>query len=201
MLNRLEVLVRLSPLLRTSIVVTPLGNTSREVYAIADRPSNFYLLGSMGLSIPVALGLALGQTSTVVAFEGDGSCLMNLGGLATAARYGPPNLKILILDNEAYESTGGQRTHTHATASLATIARGCGIDGAREIRDDGQLAELMAWLQAPQLQLAVVKTAMTQETHPRIPIAPPAIFQRVRQALTSSPEAAGALVKGLECRH
>ena len=197
MLNRLEVLAGMSELLRTSVVVTPLGNTSRELYGIADRPSNFYLLGSMGLSIPVALGLALGQTRRVIAFEGDGSCLMNLGALATAARYGPPNLKIVILDNEAYESTGGQPTHTQASASLTNIARGCGIDGAREIGDNTELSELAAWLEAPQVQLAVVKTTMTQATHPRIPIAPPRIFQRVHQALSSSSQVAAATDEGL----
>jgi sulfopyruvate decarboxylase subunit beta len=200
-LNRLEVLSRLSPLLRASVVVTPLGNTSRELCAIADSPSNFYLLGSMGQSIPVALGLALGQPGTVVAFEGDGSCLANLGALATVARYGPSNLKIVILDNEAYESTGGQRTHSHAGASLAAIARGCGISDAREIRTASELSELAAWLGAPQLRLAVVKTAITQATHPRVPITPPRIFERVRQAVTSSPRATAALVKGLECPH
>jgi sulfopyruvate decarboxylase subunit beta len=182
MLSRRQVIGALADLLRTAVVVGPLGNTVRELYAMADSPAAFYLLGSMGMPVPVALGLALGQPRTVVAFEGDGGCLMSLGSLATVARYGPDTLKIVILDNGVYESTGGQPAHSPAT-SLAAIARGCGIPDVCEIRHESALAGFSGWLAEPGLRLAVVQTAPSAAASARVPIAPPDIFGRVREHL------------------
>jgi sulfopyruvate decarboxylase subunit beta len=176
----------LAGLIESAVVVAPLGNTVRELYAIADRPSNFYLLGSMGMAIPVGLGLALGLPQAVLVFEGDGGCLMNLGALATVARYGPANLKIVICDNGAYESTGGQPSHSGATTSLRAVAQGCGIKATTEIHTEAGLAGLTAWLAPPGPRLAVVKTALAETSFPRVPIEPPAIFARVRRELAAA---------------
>lgn len=192
MLTTTEVISSLDELLRESIVVTPLGSTSRELYAASDSPSNFYLLGAMGMSVPVALGLALGQPETVIALEGDGGCLMNLGALATAARYGPRNLKVVIVDNEAYGSTGGQPSHSRL-ASLAGVARECGFERAVEVRARRELRDLSDWLREPGLRIAVVKTALVVNPSPRVPIEPPVIFSRVRDELARRNPAPNAL--------
>lgn len=185
MLNRSEVIQELAGLIRSAVVVAPLGNTVRELYAIADRPSNFYLLGSMGMAIPVGLGLAIGRPETVLAFEGDGGCLMNLGTLATVARYGPANLKIVIFDNGAYESTGGQPSHSAAATSLRAVASGCGIRTTTEVRTGEDVSRLAGWLARPGLRLAVVKTGLARTSFPRVPIAPPEIFARVSRELAA----------------
>jgi sulfopyruvate decarboxylase subunit beta len=186
-LNRSDVIRELAGLIRSAVVVAPLGNTVRELYAIADRPSNFYLLGSMGMAIPVGLGLAIGRRpETVLAFEGDGGCLMNLGTLATVARYGPPNLKIVILDNGAYESTGGQPSHSGAATSLRAVASGCGIRTTIEVRTGDDLSGLAGWLARPGLRLAVVKTGLAGSSFPRVPIEPPEIFARVSRELAAT---------------
>jgi sulfopyruvate decarboxylase subunit beta len=185
-LNRSDVLREFSGLIMSSIVVAPLGNTVRELYAIADQPANFYLLGSMGMAIPVGLGLALGQPETVIAFEGDGGCLMNLGALATVARYAPPNLRVVVFDNGAYESTGGQPSHSRVVASLRTVAEGCGIRETREVITAAELARLVAWLAQPGLRLAVVRTGMAEKSFPRVPIEPPEIFARLRRHLAAN---------------
>src|SRR5262249_38794025 len=71
---------------------------------------NFYMLGSMGLAVPIALGVAIAQPNRhVVALEGDGSLLMQLGCLATVAMLKPKNLTIVVMDNGIYQITAASR--------------------------------------------------------------------------------------------
>lgn len=92
------------------IVVSSNGNISREAYHLLPKPQ-VYLRGSMGLPVAVGLGLALANpTKKVIVITGDGNFLMGLGSSTTAAFYKPNNLKILILDNGKYYTTGGQKT-------------------------------------------------------------------------------------------
>ena len=91
------------------LVLSTTGMPSREVFTAGDRPGNFYMIGSMGLLSSFGLGLALlAPHQRVWILEGDGSALMSLGTLPLIASEGPANLVHIILDNEAYESTGGQ---------------------------------------------------------------------------------------------
>ena len=69
----------------------------------------------------------------VVCVDGEGSLLANLGVLATIGRYGPPNLTCVILDNEMFQITGGQATHTAWGTDLALVAAGCGIESAHTV--------------------------------------------------------------------
>ncbi len=58
-------------------------------------------LGTMGFGVPAAIGAALAEPErTVVCFTGDGSLLMNIQELATAAELGC-NLKIVLMNNDA----------------------------------------------------------------------------------------------------
>ncbi|MFX0086699.1 MAG: thiamine pyrophosphate-dependent enzyme [Candidatus Hodarchaeota archaeon] len=106
-----EVISALKEYIRENdIIVSSNGNISRETYNILPRPQ-VYLRGSMGLPIAVGLGLALANPSKkVIVITGDGNFLMGLGTVTTAAFYRPENLKILILDNLRYSTTGGQPT-------------------------------------------------------------------------------------------
>ncbi|MGH7123872.1 MAG: thiamine pyrophosphate-dependent enzyme, partial [Stellaceae bacterium] len=90
-LNRFDITKRLVALLRhDEAVVGGIGNTNFDLWGAGRRPQNFYMLGSMGLAIPIALGVALAQPKRkVVALEGDGSLLMQLGALATIATLKP----------------------------------------------------------------------------------------------------------------
>ncbi len=110
----------------STVVLAATGFCGRELYAIADRPNQLYMVGSMGCVAPLALGLALARPDlTVVALDGDGAALMRLGAFATVGAYGPPNLRHLLLDNGVHDSTGGQAT-VSPSVSFAEVAAACG---------------------------------------------------------------------------
>jgi sulfopyruvate decarboxylase subunit beta len=88
----------------------------------------------MGLVTPVVLGLALSLPRRgVIALDGVGSILLNLGALSTVGNYAPRNLIAIIFDNESYASTGGMPTATAGKTKLDQIAKGAGIRNAFEI--------------------------------------------------------------------
>lgn len=126
-LSRFEVIESIAPALDGKIVVCNLGIPSKELYAVRHQPSNFYMLGSMGMATPIGLGIALSTSKEVVVIDGDGSLLMNPGTLATAAWCSPENLTIVCIDNSSYGSTGNQPTLTGTCVDLEAVARGFGI--------------------------------------------------------------------------
>src|SRR3989441_10779861 len=82
-------------------VVTIMGAVAAELYSLGHRANFFYLEHAMGLASSIGLGIALAQPDRkVVVIDGDGSVLMNLGGLTTLARSRPNNLVHVIFDNE-----------------------------------------------------------------------------------------------------
>ena len=128
---------------RDLLVVSGLGAPSYDVAAAGDHERNFYLWGAMGSAALVGLGLALAQPRVpVLVVTGDGEMLMGLGGLATVALRNPGNLSIAVLDNGLYGETGGQESHTSGPTDLPAVARGCGIDDARTVTSEGELAAL-----------------------------------------------------------
>ncbi len=130
----------------STAVLASTGYCGRELYAIADRPNQIYMVGSMGCVIPWALGLALARPDLdVLAIDGDGAALMRMGAMATVGAYGPANLKHLLLDNGAHDSTGGQAT-VSPSISFAGVAAACGYARALE---GGDLGGLAAWLEEP----------------------------------------------------
>ena len=115
------------------------GYISRYAFSYGDRMSNFYMIGSMGLVSPVALGAALNTSKKVFIFDGDGSLLMNMGAMAMVANHKPENLFHIVLDNEAYESTGSQPSISRRI-NFSSIAKAMGykhvstIDRKDELR-------------------------------------------------------------------
>ncbi len=125
--TRYQVLEILKDYLKGHVVVSNLGIPSKELYHILHQPTNFYMLGSMGMATPIGLGISLNTEKKVYVIDGDGSLLMNPGALATVALFNPSNLTILAIDNAAYGSTGNQSTHTAVSTDLSLVARGFGI--------------------------------------------------------------------------
>lgn len=147
------------------LVVAGLGATAWDVASVGDDPRDFPLWGAMGGATMIGLGLALAQpTRTVLVLTGDGEMLMGLGSLATLATQRPPNLRVVVIDNEHYGETGKQPTHTGRGTDLAAVALGCGFPHARTIRDAGDIAALRDDIHArDELFLAVVKVALTDD--------------------------------------
>src|SRR5271168_1681638 len=128
-MNRFDITKRMVARLKhDEAVIGGIGYTNFDLWAAGRRPQNFYMLGSMGLAVPIALGVALAQPHRkTFALEGDGSILMQLGSLSTVAARAPKNLCIVIMDNGAYQITGGQLTMTAQGTDIVGIARASGL--------------------------------------------------------------------------
>jgi sulfopyruvate decarboxylase subunit beta len=126
--TRIEALRAVYDRLDQCAVVTIMGAVAAELQSIGHRPNFFYLQHAMGLASSVGLGIALSKPAVpVVVFDGDGSVLMNLGGLSTLARYRPSNLLHVVFDNESLLSVGGFPTATGTCTRLAEVAAAAGV--------------------------------------------------------------------------
>jgi thiamine pyrophosphate-dependent acetolactate synthase large subunit-like protein len=146
-MNRFALTKRLmARLTREEAVIGGIGNTNFDLWASgAERPQNFYMLGSMGLAIPIALGVAIAQPARhVVALEGDGSLLMQLGCLGTVAMRAPRNLTVVVWDNGAYQITGSQPTVSAHGTDLVAAARACGIADSHWAADEDDFDRLVS---------------------------------------------------------
>ena len=125
-------------------VVCNLGHPAQELFAVRDRPQNFYMLGSMGLASSIAHGLALCRSGKVVAIDGDASVTMNLGGFATIGHTRPKNLVQIIIDNGANGSTGFQPSFTAGNLQLDQVARAAGITRVTVVTAQKDIAPTVA---------------------------------------------------------
>ncbi len=142
--NRTELTRRLvQKLKREEAVIGGIGNTNFDLFAAGHRPQNFYMLGSMGLTVPIALGVAIAQPERgVIALEGDGSILMALGCLTTVGTVRPRNLTIVIMDNGLYQITGKQATATGNNTDIVAVAKGVGLSNSHWVRDETHFDQL-----------------------------------------------------------
>ena len=149
-MNRYDITKRmLTHLHQDEAVIGGIGYSNFDLWAASENPKgrrqqNFYMLGSMGLAVPIALGVALGQPQrNVIALEGDGSILMQLGSLGTVAARGQKNLTVVILDNGAYQITGGQPTLTEQGVDVVAMARGAGLAQSAWAADESAFEEMI----------------------------------------------------------
>ena len=162
------------------VVVSTTGMISRELFAVCERPANFYMLGSMGLASALGLGLALLEPSrSVVVLEGDGSALMTMGTLALIASESPGNLLHVVLDNEAYESTGAQPSIS-SDIDLARVAQVVGYRNSARIDNlEGLHTGLSVHERESGLTLLLVKVVIAPvEGLARVPLTPEEIRDR-----------------------
>jgi phosphonopyruvate decarboxylase len=113
---------------RTAIIATT-GKTGRELFEFRDRPTHFYVVGSMGCASSIALGVAQYKDVPVMVIDGDGAALMRLEALAGIGHGAPRRLIHVILDNQSYDSTGGQATIS-ASVNFPEVAIACGYASA-----------------------------------------------------------------------
>ncbi len=140
-LNRREVVKTLLADRGDTCVVGGLGGPSLDLNAVAFHDLNFTMRGAMGAASMICLGLAVAQPDRPVwCVTGDGELLMCLGGLATIGAQAPENLKLVVLDNEHYEETGSQRSHTALGVDIAAAAMACGFKWATTVHSEDDLA-------------------------------------------------------------
>ena len=164
------------------------GYPSRESHAVADRPQNFYMIGSMGLASSIGLGVALTRpaaASATVVFDGDGNLLMNLGILPMVGARAPRRFVHCVFDNEVYGSTGNQRSAA-AGVRLDAIAAAAGYASVAAAVTDEDVAACMATaLTTDGPHFILVKVTPEQADVPRIAHTPAEIRDRFRASLTA----------------
>ncbi|HEX5215094.1 MAG TPA: thiamine pyrophosphate-dependent enzyme [Vicinamibacterales bacterium] len=158
-MTRLDALKAIYPALESRVVVTIMGAVAAELQSIGHRPNFFYLQHAMGLASSLGLGIALTRPEKqVIVLDGDGSVLMNLGGLTTLARYRPKNLVHVVFDNESLLSVGGFPTATSTGSDLAGIAAAAGVPRTGTVNTiDAFTAAFAAALDARDLTTLVAK--------------------------------------------
>jgi thiamine pyrophosphate-dependent acetolactate synthase large subunit-like protein len=160
--NRLDATRIVVDLAGPAPIVASLGHPAYDLFAAGDRPQNFYTWGSMGMASSLGLGLALASPDArVFVLDGDGSLLMNLGSLATIGLLRPSNLVLIVMDNEEYATTGGQKTPTAQGADLEAAARAMGIADSITVHTAD---EMRAALARPGAMFIVAKVSESAPT-------------------------------------
>jgi thiamine pyrophosphate-dependent acetolactate synthase large subunit-like protein len=143
LLQRREVVAELLAQRGALLIVAGLGAPAWDITHVGDHELNFPLWGAMGGAAMVGLGLALAQPKKkVLVVTGDGEMLMGLGALATIAVQQPPNLYVVVLDNERYGETGMQETHTGHGVDLAGMAKAAGFAHTFKVRTQAEVSRL-----------------------------------------------------------
>lgn len=122
---------------RTDQVVVTTMSTVRPWGRLSDHDLDFASADSaMGHAADLALGIALARPDRrVVCLNGDGSMLMSLGTLVTAANAGAANLTLVVVENGGYEITGNQPVPGAGRVDLASMARAAGFRRATNYHD------------------------------------------------------------------
>jgi sulfopyruvate decarboxylase subunit beta len=180
---RSEILRDIAPIIRDHLVVCNIGLPSQELHMIDDQPTNFYMLGTMGLSSSIGLGLALAQPKTVISIDGDGSVLTNLGTLPTIANNVADNYILLIIDNGSYGSTGDQPTYAGKKTKLEAVAAACGCENVVTCQDVDTAKVLQAAIDSKQMTVIVSKCDSGNIKLPVITMDPVVIRDRFMKAV------------------
>ena len=175
---RSDVLKTLIPIISDQLVVSNIGLPSQELHLLDDQPTNFYMLGTMGLASSIGLGLALAQKAKVIAIDGDGSVLTNFGTLPTIANNVADNFILLIIDNGSYGSTGDQPTYAGMKTSLTAVAKACGCENVVECAAEDTAAAVQAALDGNEMTIIVSKCESGNIKVPVIELDAPVIKHR-----------------------
>lgn len=167
------------------IIFATTGFSGRALYSLSDRPNHFYMVGSMGCVVSLALGLALVRPDLrVVAIDGDGAALMRLGALAVVGYEAPPNFIHILLDNGIHSSTGGQETQS-ATTDFAAVAAACGYADIRRVNDSQELVRILREDNSGPLFIHAKVSSEESLRLLRPHISPPDVAMRLREHIRS----------------
>jgi sulfopyruvate decarboxylase subunit beta len=183
-MKRYECMSILGPKLTDDVlVITGTGNTAHQL-AEYRRPQITLHSAQLGACSAIALGLALALPHRkVISLDGDGNLLLNLAVLGDLANKGPTNLGIIIFDNGCYESAGRLPTATAGKVDLAAVARACGFENAREVRNLAEFSDAVEGLLTGDELAIIVAKVETEPEYKRskkLPSAPETTFTFAR---------------------
>jgi thiamine pyrophosphate-dependent acetolactate synthase large subunit-like protein len=172
--------------LSTEVAIFANGMISREACRAGTRRLDFYMLGSMGLSSAIGLGVSLARPSQpVVVVDGDGNLLMGLGTMPMVGAWVSGRFVHVVLDNGTYASTGGQES-VSGTTDFAAIASASGYARAATVETTADIhSHLREWLaqDGPSLLRVLVADVAPKSEAPRVAEKPDAIAARVAEEL------------------
>jgi phosphonopyruvate decarboxylase len=190
--TRFEALSALQRLVRNdTVLIATTGFTGRELYEAGDLPNNFYMVGSMGCAAPLGMGLAMARPDVrVIVIDGDGALLMRMGGAAVLAAYSPANLVHVLLDNNAHDSTGGQRTISDRI-DFVSFAASVGYGNAFHAHDTAELVDFVEQsLQSRRLGFVYLQIAPGAKPNLGRPkTRPPEVRERFMKFVAAAPRA------------
>jgi phosphonopyruvate decarboxylase len=190
--TRFEALSALQRLVRNdTVLIATTGFTGRELYEAGDLPNNFYMVGSMGCAAPLGMGLAMARPDVrVIVIDGDGALLMRMGGAAVLAAYSPANLVHVLLDNNAHDSTGGQRTISDRI-DFVSFAASVGYGNAFHAHDTVELVDFVEQsLQSRRLGFVYLQIAPGAKPNLGRPkTRPPEVRERFMKFVAAAPRA------------
>ncbi|TAJ33472.1 MAG: sulfopyruvate decarboxylase subunit beta [Nitrospirae bacterium] len=160
------------------------GFPSREAFKLVDRPTHFYMMGSMGMAAAIGLGVALAKPAKkVVVLDGDGNVLMGLGTLGTVGALKPKNFIHVVLDNEVYGSSGNQPSYARVVR-LDQVAKAAGYAHVERVREREDLVyEFKDLLGKDGPGFLLVKVSEQAEDVGWVSLEPSQITQRFRKAI------------------
>jgi sulfopyruvate decarboxylase beta subunit len=184
MQSRAQAMAAILELLSDEPVIICNGFPSREAFKIADRPTHFYMIGSMGVAAAIGLGVALSKPARrVVVFDGDGNVLMGMGTLATVGSLQPKNFIHVVFDNEVYGSTGNQPTISNVVR-LEQVAKAAGYVNVERVREREDIVyEFKDLLKKDGPSMLLIKVNELAEDAGRVLLEPPEITQRFMKAI------------------
>jgi len=166
-----------------NVIVSANGYISRDLFEVNDKPTNFYMIGSMGLASSIGLGIALQNPKKMIyIFDGDGNILMNLGSLTTISKLKPKNFIHVIFDNSSHESTGGQPTSTNKI-SIDAIAKAVNLKVFR-CKSKNNLDEIFKKIKNMSGPIMIlVKISRSEKISKRVFVPPEKIKSRFMKSL------------------
>ena len=184
-MRRYDVLKKIIPIIKNHFVVCNIGLPSQELHYLDDQPTNFYMLGTMGLASSIGLGLAIAQEQKIISIDGDGSVLTNFGTLPTIANNNANNFILLIIDNGSYGSTGDQPTYAGKKTSLSEVAKACGCENVVECSAEDTASVLERAINSDKMTIIVSKCQSGNVKVPVIELDPVVIRHRFMAELIS----------------
>ena len=124
-------------------IISSTGYNSRELMHLREKyklknSKDFYMVGGMGHTSSVALGYSLTNKSKTICIDGDGSFLMHLGSIKTAATFANKNFRYILLNNNSHDSVGGQSTYAN-NINFKQFSKSLGFKNFYCIKDDKNL--------------------------------------------------------------